>query len=65
MSKNIFGRLSWTRYFSVLTNVGLLYFDDPRGQPNAFFPMFGVRHVIVRPEEVDGCTTAFRFIYTD
>ena len=26
MSKNIFGGLSWHKYFAVLSNVGLMYF---------------------------------------
>ena len=63
MSKNIFGSCSWHRYFAVLSNVGLMYFSDPAGSPLELFQVLDCQYDMVNPEEVDGCTTAFRLFY--
>ena len=63
MSRNIFGRCSWHRYFVVLSNVGIMYFTDPAGSPLELFQLLDCKFEMVDPDDVDGCTTAFRLLY--
>jgi len=44
---NLFGRVKWVKRLCVLTNVGLLYFDDPLKPPRDLFPVLeaGVEQV--------------------
>ena len=39
MNKKVFGGIKWTRYFVVLSNVGLLYFKDVLEPPVDLFPI--------------------------
>ena len=63
MTKNPFGKRSWKRYFAVLSNVGLLYFSNPQGSPSGLY-LLDCKYAVVDPEEVGGCTTAFRLTYS-
>ena len=36
---NLFGSVKWVKRLCVLTNVGLLYFDDPLKPPRDLFPV--------------------------
>ena len=38
---------SWTEKFCVLTNVGLLYYDDPSKRPSNLFPIIDAKVVKV------------------
>ena len=50
----------WEKYFVVLSNVGLLFFDDPHDEyPKKMFPLNGGIMHVVDPIEVDGATTVF------
>ena len=63
MSKNIFGGVSWHKYFAVLSNVGLMCFQDLNGMPLEMFKFSDCQFAIVDPAEVNDCTTAFRLVY--
>jgi hypothetical protein len=38
---------NWTEKFCVLTNVGLLYYDDPQKRPNNLFPTIDAKIIPV------------------
>jgi len=59
-SKGLFGGSKWTRFFVVLSNIGLLYFKDVLEPPVDLFPILNCVLVDVDPEEVSGSTTVFR-----
>ena len=63
LQRGLFGSDKWTRYFVVLSNVGLLYFKDPMEPPVDLFPILNCMLVGVDPALVGGCTTVFRLTY--
>ena len=60
MSKSLFGKNKWSRFFVVLSNIGLVYFRDPQEAPVDLFPILNTQLSEVDPEEVGGATTVFR-----
>ena len=48
-AKGMFGKLRWDEVFVVLTNVGLLYFDDPKEKPRDLFPVLNCSIDYVNP----------------
>ena len=58
--KGMFNKVYWKQVFVVLTNVGLLYFDDPKSAPKDLFPVLNCNIEYVPPTKVKGITTAFR-----
>ena len=63
LQKLPFGKRNWKRYFAVLSNVGLLYFSNPQGSPTGLY-LLDCKFEPVNPDEIGGCTTAFRLQYT-
>ena len=63
LQRGLFGSDKWTRYFVVLSNVGLLYFKDPMDPPVDLFPILNCMLVGVDPALVGGSTTVFRLTY--
>ena len=39
MQKNIFGGITWQKFYTVLSNVGLVYFNDPDDKPVDLLPI--------------------------
>ena len=64
MNKGLFGKNKWSRFFVVLSNIGLIYFKDPMEAPVDLFPILNCRLIEVDPEEVGGATTVFRLEHT-
>ena len=60
MNRGLFGGIKWTRYFVVLSNIGLLYFKDVLEAPVDLFPILNCELSAVDPDEVDQHTTVFR-----
>ena len=40
----------WTEKFCVLTNVGLLYYNDPKKKPRNLFPCINAKIIPIREE---------------
>lgn len=55
---NIF-HTNWTEKFCVLTNVGLLYYNDPSDKPRNLFPLMESKIIFI-PERECGKKFAFR-----
>ena len=56
-----FFKSKWKRYFVVLSNVGLLFFNDPQdAYPKKIFPLNGGFVYAVDPAEVDGSLKVFK-----
>ena len=64
MNKGLFGKNKWSRFFVVLSNIGLIYFKDPMEAPVDLFPILNCRLIEVDPEQVGGATTVFRLEHT-
>ena len=62
LQKLPFGKRNWKRYFAVLSNVGLLYFSNPQQSPSGLY-LLDCKFEPVNPDEIGGCTTAFRLQY--
>ena len=63
MQKNLFGGHTWQKYYAVLSNVGLICFEDPDDKPVDVLPIQECQFSQVHPEEVEGVTTAFRLYF--
>ena len=60
LSRTLFGKNKWNRFFVVLSNIGLIYFKDPMETPVDLYPILNCQLIEVDPDEVGGATTVFR-----
>ena len=58
-------KTEWKRFYVVLSNVGLLYFNDGDEKPVDLLPMQECLHSEVDPSEVEGSTTVFMLSFPD
>ena len=50
LNKSLFTGNKWSRFFVVLSNIGLIYFKDPQEPPVDIFPILNCRLIEVDPE---------------
>lgn len=64
LSQTLIKKNRWKSFFVVLTNVGVLCFEDPSEDPKIFLPILDCQLFEVDPEEAFGDTTVFRLEHT-
>ena len=63
-STNFFGTVKWKTRLFVLSNVGLLYFDDPLQPPQDLFPVIDCEVRELQPGEIGNEPFVFELRYT-